>query len=90
MLAWNLSLLSANERMEGMARLLEATMPEIADHELASREEISAPFGEVIAALISRKLQLYPLDRRWLLGVQVVDTAHGYRVIVQSELDMAA
>jgi hypothetical protein len=84
MVAWNLSLLPESKRKEQMASLLEKAAAS------EDRLEASSFFQPIIDALVSRKLQLYPLDRRFLVDLQVFETSDGYRVTVASALDAAA
>jgi hypothetical protein len=85
MVAWNLSLLPESKRKEQMAGLLEKAAASEDD-----RLEASSFLQPIIDALVSRKLQLYPLDRRFLVDLQVFETSDGYRVTVASALDAAA
>jgi hypothetical protein len=68
-----------------MACLLEKTAASKDD-----RLEASSFLQPIIDALVSRKLQLYPLDRRFLVDLQVFETSDGYRVTVASALDASA
>jgi hypothetical protein len=85
MVAWNLSLLPESKRKEQMAGLLEKAAASEDD-----RLEASSFLQPIIDALVSRKLQLYPLDRRFLVDLQVFETSDGYHVTVASALDAAA
>jgi hypothetical protein len=93
MVAWNLSLLPAAERKEQMRSFFEgfAGIGDETDQSFKSSDgEAFACFEEIMRDLISRKLLLYPLDRRWLLDLEVFETSDGFRVNVTSALDKAA
>jgi hypothetical protein len=91
LLAWNLSLMPVNERMEEMAVVGEKLVPESTEEEPVNRAEFLDEFRELMAALISRKFQLFPLDHRQLADVQVVDNgSNGCHVTVKSLLEVAA
>lgn len=91
MVAWNLSLLSVEERKEEMHRFFNE-MPEfrVGGEHFCDKDEHISHFEDVMAQLISRKILLYPFDRRWLLNLDLVETSDGYRVNVASTFDLAA
>jgi hypothetical protein len=91
MVAWNLSLLPEEERKEQMVRFFEG-MPGFGEEDqgCANNEALYSSFEEVMAELISRKMLLYPLDRRWLVDLDIIETADGYRVNVASAREAAA
>ena len=84
MTAWNLSLIPVEERKARLREIVEKVL-EGADDDLGAVAEFEAVIGE----LVSRKLLLYPLDRRFLLNLDLVETSDGYRVNVMSELSKA-
>ena len=71
--AWNLAALPEKVRGETMAKILEAVPLE--DRDTASR---------VVQELLISKLQLYPEDRRLIMGVHVVEEAESFHVTVAS------
>ena len=91
MVAWNVSLLAVEERREKLRDFFDA-MPGLgADGEqFADKDGVFSSFEDMMAQLISRKILLYPFDRRWLLNLDVIETSDGYRVNVASALDAAA
>jgi hypothetical protein len=90
LLAWNLSLLPEKERMERMAKVIEGIVPGVAEDAQVNREELFDAFREIIAVLISRKLQLFPLDDRHLVDVEVRQGRTRCYVTVATLLDAAA
>lgn len=91
LVAWNLSLIPANERREAMASFMEELVSKSSEDEPVSREEFLDEFRELMATIISRKLALFPLDRRELAGVEVVDNErNGCFVTVKSLRAVAA
>lgn len=90
LLAWNLSLLPVSERAKPMANIMESIISGPAEDEQITREELCDDFREMMAALISRKLQLFPLDDRQLADVQVRQGRKRFHVTVTSLLDVAA
>jgi hypothetical protein len=93
MTAWNLSLIPAEQRKEKLAEIFEDLfgLDDDNDSEGADGKETLAPtFEEAINKLISRKMLLYPFDRRWLLDLDVIVTKDGYRVNVMSSVEPAA
>jgi len=90
LLAWNLSLLPEKERMERMAKVMEDIVPEVAEDEQVTCEELCDEFREIMAALISRKLELFPLDDRELADVEVRQRRKRCYVTVTSLLEVAA
>ena len=90
LVAWNLSLLPMTERMNRTARVMEDIVPGFAEDEQVTREELCDDFCEMMAALISRKLQLFPLDDRQLADVRVHERRKRMHVIVTSLIDVAA
>jgi len=86
MLAWNLSLLDPGKRKENMRSILEA-VPELLGE---GDGEVLYQFENLITELISRKLMLYPFDRRCLVNFELRETSDGWRVNVASTLAKAA
>lgn len=92
MIAWNLALLPADRRKEEMYRLFD-TIPDVAEdiqHLEQPRGTRGSALEEMMDDLISRKIVLYPSDRRWLIHLDVSETSRGYRVSVASALPAAA
>lgn len=91
MAAWNLSLLSVEERSEELRRIFGAmSEPGVDDKQPRATDEDISYLEDIMAQLISRKILLYPFDRRRLLNLDLVETSDGYRVNVASTFDLAA
>jgi hypothetical protein len=90
MMAWNLSLLAPGDRKEKMLGFFDAITTITPDDFDEPRHRLLADFEEMMSALITRKLLLYPLDRRYLVNLEVVVTSDGYSLNVGSELEVAA
>jgi hypothetical protein len=93
MTAWNISFMPADERKEHVRSILETVIEGDNDGgtgRSSAIEEDCADFEAILAELVSRKLLLFPLDRRFLLNLNLVETSGDYRVTVMSELKKAA
>jgi len=90
LLAWNLSLLPETARMERMAKVMEDIVPRVAEAEQVTSEEVFDEFRAMMAVLISRKLELFPLDDRQLADVEVRQDRKRCYVTVASLLEVAA
>lgn len=88
MLAWNLSLLPEAERKEQTLRFFEMLAGTGMEGEASDAGSFPG-FEEVIAELINRKRRLYPFDRRWLLGLELLEGPDSYHVVVQSAIGRA-
>ncbi len=82
MTAWNLSLMPADKR--------KAALRGVTDKALGDSGQAVADFEALIAELMTRKLLLYPLDHRFLVDLDLVETSGGYRVNVMSARSEAA
>ena len=87
-LAWNLSLLAADERQ---ARMLDFfnDLSAASGYADGDRAVILAAFEDAMAQLISRKLLLYPDDRRCLADLNINETSDSYHVTVTSLVETA-
>ena len=90
LLAWNLSLLPEEERLERMAKVMEEIGSGLVEDGQVGCEEFFDDFRAMMAELISRKLALFPFDDRQLADVEVHQRRRRCYVTVTSLLDVAA
>jgi hypothetical protein len=89
MFAWNLSMLPAQVRREQMLTFFAGlSAARGSDHQDGPESSAAgfADFEELVTGLISRKLLFFPLDHRWFLDLDVIETPTGLTVNVASTL----
>jgi hypothetical protein len=72
-IAWNLSLLDPRKRKKQLARALKKV----------ARSD-AAVFRQMLEEMLARKRELFPQDRRWIVGVEVTDRGDQFHIMAAS------
>ena len=87
-MAWNVSLRPLDERGAEIRRCLEEQFQEASGKtpplSPQDKEAMFSEMGEVVSALVKRKLAFWPFDRRVIIGFELTETEEEYNVSVMA------